>query len=60
MSVGGLDDDITNGPLSSDLFLGRFSGFNDFSFVFVHVKNKRCLPAFFIYSFKVSMLLSNL
>ena len=43
--------------LSSSLFLGRFSGFIDFSLVFVHVKSMRCLPAF---SFEASMLLSNL
>ena len=41
-----LDDDIVNGHLFSVLSLERFSGFTDFAFVFVHIKSKRCLPAF--------------
>ena len=40
------DDDITSRHLSSGLFLGRFSGFTDFSLVFVHVKSKRSPAAF--------------
>ena len=32
--------------LYSGLFPGRFSGFTEFSLVFVHLKSKRCLPAF--------------
>ena len=41
-----LDDDIAGRHLSLGLFLGIFSGFIDFSLVFVHVKSKRYLHAF--------------